>query len=260
MGGMGGMGGRRQRQSGPQKGADLQLEVTIPFLTACFGGEVKVDIRREEVCSTCSGTGTKPGASQTQCRQCGGTGTVLQVMQTPFGVMQTQQVCPACNGSGVDPSSLCGSCGGKGTTPARQEVTVKVPAGCNTGNQLRLRGEGDKGSKKGPSGDLYIGVKVENSNDFQREDFDIYTESTVDVFDAILGTSIKVKTIDGDAEIKVPKGTQPETRLRIRGRGVPKLGKPQERGDHYITVKVNIPRNLSSDDEEKVMELRGRSN
>mmetsp|Transcript_53505 Transcript_53505/g.100305 ORF Transcript_53505/g.100305 Transcript_53505/m.100305 type:complete len:467 (+) Transcript_53505:28-1428(+) len=256
MGGMGGMGGRRQRERGPQKGSDLQLEVTIPFLTACFGGEQKVDIRREELCDTCNGSGAKPGVGPTACKTCGGSGVVMQVMQTPFGVMQTQQVCPSCNGDGIDPSAVCGTCKGKGTVPLRQQVTVKVPAGCNTGNQLRLRGEGDKGSKKGPAGDLYIGVKVEPSPDFQREDFDIYTESTISVFDAILGTSIKVKTIDGDAEIKVPKGTQPETRLRIRGRGVPKLGKSQERGDHYITVKVNIPRDLSADEEEKVSELR----
>eukprot|EP00434_Breviolum_minutum_P003777 symbB.v1.2.003326.t1/scaffold171.1/size348550/3 len=175
-----------------------------------------------------------------------------------FGVSTRNQVCPRCNGDGIDPESLCPSCRGKGTKPSQQTVTVKVPAGCNTGNQLRLRGEGDKGPKKGPNGDLYIGVKVEPSRDFQREDFDIYTESEISVFDSILGTSIKVKTIDGDADIKVPAGTQPETRLRIRGRGVPKLGKPQERGDHYITIKVNVPREgtLSKDDLAKVAELR----
>lgn len=257
MEGMGGAGGRQRRSSGPQKGSDLQLQIDIPFETACFGGDQSVKVRREASCKTCNATGTKPGSAGTsKCSTCGGQGAVMQVMQTPFGVMQTQQVCPACNGSGIDPSSLCSSCGGKGTLAETKEVKVKVPAGCNNGNQLRLRGEGDKGQKNGPAGDLYVQVKVRPSPDFQRENFDIYTESSVGVFDAILGTSIQVKTVDGDAEIKVPSGTQPETRLRIRGRGVPKLGKPNDRGDHYITIKVDVPKNLPADDEKKVAELR----
>merc|ERR1719414_2201064 len=147
----------------------------------------------------------------------------MQVMQTPLGVMQTQGVCPACGGNGLDPSCICPSCRGKGTSPVVKEVSVKVPAGCADGNQLRVRGEGDKGSQGGPAGDLYIAVKVTKSKDFLRDGFDIYTESEIDICDALLGTTLKVKTIDGPAEIKVPSGTQPETRMRIKGRGVPKL-------------------------------------
>mmetsp|Transcript_98818 Transcript_98818/g.258138 ORF Transcript_98818/g.258138 Transcript_98818/m.258138 type:complete len:600 (+) Transcript_98818:67-1866(+) len=259
MGGMGGMGGRQrqqQQQRGPAKGSDLQCDVEFPFATACFGGEVPVSIRREEPCSTCDGKGIKKDATSSSCRQCGGQGVVLQVMQTPLGVMQTQQVCPACQGSAIDPSCLCGSCRGKGTKTEGKEVSVKVPPGCDNGNQLRVRGEGDRGTRGGPAGDLYIAVKVAGSSEFQREGFDIYTESSVSAWDAMLGTQVVVKTIDGNAEIKIPGGTQPETRMRIRGRGVPKLGKPGERGDHYVTMKVDIPKSLSSEQAEKVKLLQ----
>lgn len=250
-------GGRRQTRTGPQKGSDLQCEVEFPFEVACFGGERPVQVRREEKCETCGGGGVKKDSTESKCRQCGGAGVTLQVMTTPLGVMQTQQVCPSCGGSGIDPSCLCGSCRGKGTTPEVKEVSVKVPAGCADGNQLRVRGEGDKGSKGGPAGDLYIAVRVTPSKEFQRDGFDIYTECNIDVYDAMLGTTVVVKTIDGNAEIKVPSGTQPETRMRIRSRGVPKLGKKGERGDHYITMKVDIPRKLNEKQVALVEEMKG---
>mmetsp|Transcript_109220 Transcript_109220/g.348656 ORF Transcript_109220/g.348656 Transcript_109220/m.348656 type:complete len:477 (-) Transcript_109220:248-1678(-) len=259
-GGMGGMGGQQQQQRrnprGPQKGSDLQCDVEIPFETACFGGEVPVQVRREEPCGDCSGKGMKAGQENKTCRQCNGQGAVMQVMQTPIGVMQTQQVCPACQGACIDPSALCGGCRGKGTKPEVKKVSVKVPAGCASGNQLRVRGEGDKGSKGGPSGDLYIAVKAADSKEFTREGFDVYTESEISAWDAMLGTQVVVNTIDGNAEIKVPVGTQPETRMRIRNRGVPKLGKQGERGDHYVTMKVVVPRTLTDKQAELVKELK----
>lgn len=258
-GGMGGMGGRQRRRAprGPQRGRDLSCAIEIPFRTACFGGEWPVKVQREELCTTCSGSGAKEGANvNTPCAACNGAGTTVQVMQTPLGVMQTQQVCGTCNGTGIDPSVVCPDCHGTGTKPKVEEVIVRVPAGCAEGNQLRLRGEGDKGLRKGPPGDLYVQVRVQPSRDFQRQGFDIHTESVVDVYDAMLGTSVKVRTIDGKAEVKVPPGTQPDTRLRIRGRGVPVLGKKGQRGDHYINVKVNVPTELSETQRKLVQELR----
>ncbi|CAK0836043.1 unnamed protein product [Prorocentrum cordatum] len=212
----------------------------------------------EEVCGTCEGAGRKKGSTKSQCAQCYGQGVVIQAVQTPLGTMQSQSVCPSCQGSGVDPASLCSNCRGTGTRPETKEVTVKFPPGCNTGNQLRVRGEGDKGQKSGPPGDLYISVKVRDSSDFQREAFDIYTEGSISCFDAILGTTLEVKTIDGVSEIKVPPGIQPGTQMRLKGRGVPKLGKT-DRGDHYVQVQVEVPRNLSADQLEKVKALRGDS-
>eukprot|EP00440_Ansanella_granifera_P007458 gb/GFBE01008074.1/.p1 GENE.gb/GFBE01008074.1/~~gb/GFBE01008074.1/.p1 ORF type:complete len:468 (+),score=91.88 gb/GFBE01008074.1/:1-1404(+) len=258
MGGMGGMGGRRRgAPKGPQKGSDLQCEVEFPFEVACFGGDRPVQVRREETCETCTGSGIKKGAEKNKtCRGCQGSGVTVQVMQTPLGVMQTQQVCPSCNGSGIEPSATCPDCRGKGTRPEVKEVTVKVPAGCDDGNQLRVRGEGDKGTKGGPAGDLYIAVKVQPSREFQREGYDIYNEKPISVFDAMLGTTVTVKTIDGDAEIKVPAGTQPETRMRIRNRGVPKLGRGGERGDHYITMKIEVPKKLTESQQKLVSQLK----
>jgi len=231
-------------------------EIQISFEEACFGGEHTMSVRREETCTDCSGSGFKKGAGRSSCKTCGGSGVTMQVMQTPFGVMQTQQACPTCGGSGIDPSALCQSCRGKCTRPEIKEVKVKIPAGCNSGNQLRVRGEGDKGQKGGPAGDLYIAVAVKPSSEFEREGFDIYTESSISVFDAMLGSTMVVKTIDGDAEIRVPGGTQPETRMRIRGRGVPRLGKKGERGDHYITIKVTVPRQLDGEQRKLVEELQ----
>eukprot|EP00931_Biecheleriopsis_adriatica_P007366 TRINITY_DN108656_c0_g1_i1.p1 TRINITY_DN108656_c0_g1~~TRINITY_DN108656_c0_g1_i1.p1 ORF type:complete len:470 (+),score=90.98 TRINITY_DN108656_c0_g1_i1:125-1534(+) len=248
---------RRGPAKGPTKGSDLQCEVEFPFEVACFGGQRPVQVRREETCGDCGGTGIRDGAEKSKsCRNCKGSGVTMQVMQTPLGVMQTQQVCATCNGSGIDPTAVCASCRGKGTKPDVAEVSVKVPAGCDNGNQLRVRGEGDKGTRGGTAGDLYIAVKVLPSEEFHREGFDIYNENAISIFDAMLGTTVKVRTIDGDADIKVPAGTQPETRMRIRGRGVPKLGKEKERGDHYVTMKVEVPRNLNDEQQKLVAQLQ----
>mmetsp|Transcript_49756 Transcript_49756/g.93279 ORF Transcript_49756/g.93279 Transcript_49756/m.93279 type:complete len:261 (-) Transcript_49756:37-819(-) len=249
-----GMRGRPRR--GPQRGSDLRIEVEVPFEVACFGGETLVQVQREEACTRCAGLGVKSGMSNVKCSQCNGSGVTVQVMSTPLGVMQTQQVCASCGGNGTDPSAVCSECNGKGTRPEVKEVAVKVPGGCATGNQLRMRGEGDKGAKGGPPGDLYIAVRVEESQDFVREAFDIYNEQHIRIFDAVLGASVVVKTLDGDAEIKVPAGTQPETKLRIKGRGAVKLGREGERGDHYVVIKVDVPRDLSPEQQQKIRELQ----
>lgn len=254
-GGMGGFGGRRRVNRGPQKGADLQCEVEFPFTVACFGGDWPVQVKREEVCKSCDGQGTKKSVEKTTCPQCQGTGYTKSVTRTPIGAMQTEQKCSMCNGSGIDPAAVCADCGGRGTKDTVAKVSVRVPAGCADGNQLRVRGEGDKGARGGPPGDLYISVRVMPSQEFEREGYDIHTECTINIFDAMLGTTVKVRTIDGTAEIKVPAGTQPETKMRIRNRGVPKLGKAEERGDHYIKVKVEVP-TLSAEQAKLAQQLR----
>jgi len=256
--GMGGIGnmGRRNARSGPQRGDDIQYDIEIPFDVACFGGEKTVKLRRDETCIKCDGNGIEPGMSHATCRQCNGSGAIIEVARTPLGAMQRHQVCPACGGNGIDPSSVCRTCGGKGTSSEVREVSIKVPAGCADGNNLRVRGEGDKGVKGGPSGDLYIAVRVLPSTEFSRMGFDIYTESKLDIIEAVLGTTLVVRTIDSETEVKVPAGTQPGTRLRIKGRGVPKLGKQGARGDHYITIKVVVPKNISSKKRSKFEELQ----
>mmetsp|Transcript_36778 Transcript_36778/g.84696 ORF Transcript_36778/g.84696 Transcript_36778/m.84696 type:complete len:474 (-) Transcript_36778:189-1610(-) len=257
--GAGGVGrGARQRQGGPTRGADLQCTLKLTFLESCFGGEKSVQVKREETCETCDGKTIDPSvkAEDAKCKTCSGSGYVVEIMQTPLGAMQAQQVCSTCGGSGVDPSARCKTCNGKGTIPGVTEVSVKVPPGCTSGNILRSRGQGDKGIRNGQPGDLYIVLEVEESDIFRREDDDIWTESTISVFEALLGTTVSVKTIDGDVDVKVPEGTQPDARLRLRGRGVASRSQANKRGDHYIQIKVEIPKDLSKKQKELVESLR----
>ena len=193
----------RTRRARAQKGSDLQCKAEIPFEVACFGGRHVIHINREEVCEACNGQGTNAGADKNrQCRKCEGSGVIIQFLQTPLGGMQTQQVCPKCKGSGIDPSATCQSCGGKGTRSKLQEVAVTIPAGCNAGNKLRVRGEGDKGARGGPPGDLYITLKITQSDEFVRDGVDIYNEQFISVFEAMLGTSLQIRTVDGEATVK----------------------------------------------------------
>ena len=186
-----------------KKGADLQCKIEVPFDLACFGGSHTIHVQREEVCVVCNGRGVNSDVGKDQrCSKCNGTGATSQVMQTPLGVMRTQHACQKCKGSGVDPSATCRSCGGRCTQSQAEEVSVKIPPGCNVGSQLRIRGEGDKGVRGGEPGDLYITLRIASSKDFVRDGIDIYNEKVISVFDAMLGTSIKVSTVDGFAEIE----------------------------------------------------------
>ena len=193
-------GGRtRARRKRAEKGSDLQCKVEVPFEVACFGGRHVVHINREEACDSCQGQGVTPGEEKhQQCRRCEGSGVIAQFLQTPLGGMQTQQVCPKCKGSGIDPSATCQSCGGKGTKSKVCEVAVTIPVGCNAGSKLRVRGEGDKGARGGPPGDLYITLKIGQSDEYVRDGTDIYNERVISVFDAMLGTSFQIRTVDGE--------------------------------------------------------------
>jgi len=206
-----------------------------------------VRINRKERCGSCMGSGLKELGGRSTCRRCNGAGVTMEDVPTPLGTMKHRQQCPACGGGGVDPAARCTACRGEGTVEKKgQRVLVQVPAGCSDGDKLRVRGEGDKGARGGRSGDLYIDVKVAPSEDFHREGFDIYSEIRLDMYQAILGASVVARTIDGEAEIQIPSGTQPDAQIRLKRRGVPKLGRKGLRGDHYFTVKVELPRDLSA--------------
>jgi len=252
----GGGGGRQQRRSGPVPGDDLRFELEVDFSTACFGGEEKVRIRHLEKCDTCTGTGVKPGSQVRTCGSCNGQGVTMQVTRTPLGAFQTQQACPQCRGTGQIVDEFCGTCSGQGLREVTKQVKVTVPAGVEDGNKLRVRGEGDAGPKGGPPGDLYIFLRVRADKRFRREGADIYSDVSVSYLDAALGGKTKVPIIDEDdakLEIKVPAGTQPGQVMRMRGKGAPKLGNSDQRGDHFLTVKVEIPKKIS-DEEKKLME------
>ena len=179
----------------------------------------------------------------------------MQVTRTPLGNFQTQQTCAACRGTGQKVDQYCGTCSGQGLTSKTKQIKVTIPAGVEDGNKLRVRGEGDAGPKGGPAGDLYIFLKVKKDSTFRREGPEIYSEESVSYVDAILGASIKTPVVDGEVTIKVPPGTQPGQVMRLKGNGAPRLGNPDVRGDHYVTMNVEIPKDLSKDERELVEKL-----
>merc|ERR1711871_553570 len=256
-GGMGGGGRMRQPRNpnAPVAGDDLQVEVEIPFMTSVFGGQEKIRVRRLEECKTCTGTGIKPGAKVRTCTSCNGKGVVNNMQRTPFGVFNNVVTCPNCKGSGQMVDEYCPTCRGKGANQETQEVVVRVPAGISAGTSLRVRGAGNDGRKGGPRGDLFVVVNVKRDPKFRRDGIDLYTEEEISYAEAILGGTIKADTVDGKLEVKVPSGTQPEQKLRLRGKGVPKLGTADFRGDQFITVKVKIPQSISGKERELIEEI-----
>ncbi|CAN0042524.1 unnamed protein product, partial [Discosporangium mesarthrocarpum] len=217
----------------------------------------QVRIRHLETCTTCGGSGVKPGSKTSTCGQCGGSGVVIQTTRTPLGSFQTQTTCPTCRGTGEVVEEYCGTCSGQGLVEKTKQVKVKVPAGVEDGNKLRVKGEGDAGRRGGPQGDLYVFLNVKSHPGFKRTGKDIYSSKTISYLDAILGNdNVPVEVVDGSVEIKVPAGCQPDTILRIRNKGAPTLNNPSTRGDHYVTVKVDIPKDLSGDEKKLLTQLR----
>jgi molecular chaperone DnaJ len=256
-GGQQGAGGQRgSRRSGPTEGDDLRFDLEIDFQTALFGGEKKIRITHLETCGTCTGSGVAPGASVNTCSTCGGRGVVSQVVSTILGRMQQQVRCPTCGGSGSVVEKYCGSCDGKGVNKKSKQLTITIPPGVEDSNRLRVRGEGDAGGKGGPPGDLYVFLSVRADPRFRREGMEIYSEYAVSYVDAILGSTLKVPTVDGVIDLQMPAGTQPGTTLRAEGKGAPKLNNVNVRGSHYVKVKVEIPQKISNKERELVQQLK----
>eukprot|EP01039_Chlorochromonas_danica_P002452 gene2452-2687_t len=247
-------GAKRQRANAPQAGDDLQVEVEIPFMTAIFGGQERIKVRRLEECGTCTGSGIKPGAKARTCSVCQGQGVVNNMQRTPFGVFQNVQTCPNCRGSGEEVDEYCPTCRGKGSVSDTKEVVVKIPAGIDDGATLRVRDAGNSGKRGGPRGDLFVQISVKRDPKFKRDGLDIFSEEEISYADAILGTTIKADTVDGKLEVRIPSGTQPEQKLKLKNKGAPKLG-TDFRGDAYITVKVKIPTNVSGKEKELVEQI-----
>merc|ERR1712194_237686 len=244
------------QRAGPRAGDDLRFDLELEFKKAVFGGKEEVRIRHLETCGTCTGSGVKPGSKVSSCNSCNGQGVTMAVTRTPLGNFQTQQTCPECRGTGQKIEEYCGTCSGKGNASKTKQIKVDIPPGVEDGNKLRVRGEGDAGPNGGPPGDLYIFLRVKEDTNFRREGPEIYSEETISYLDAILGNSIKTPVVDGEVTIKVPPGTQPGQVMRLKGNGAPRLGNPEQRGDHYVTVKVDIPKDLSKEEEDLIAQLR----
>lgn len=232
------------RRSGPQKGADLQYEVTITFEEAAFGTEKEVQFYRDDSCSTCSGTGAKPGTSTTQCNKCNGTGEVRVIQRTPLGQMVQVRTCDQCNGEGKIIETPCDTCKGKGINRKLRKLKVKIPAGVDTGSVISLRGEGQPGIKGGPKGDLYVVINVLPHKIFKREGYDIICEMPITFVQAALGDELEVPTLEGKVKYKMAEGTQSGTVFRLRSKGIVNP-KGYGKGDQYVKVIIEVPTKLS---------------
>jgi molecular chaperone DnaJ len=262
--GFGGMGGAAtaRKRGGTVRGDDLRLDFKLKFREAVFGGEKEIRIRHLETCQVCKGNGAKPGTGSRTCSTCSGTGQVRRATRTPFGTFAQVSACPSCEGAGEVIEEKCDLCNGSGRKQETKKLKITIPAGVDNGMKLRVSREGDAGLKGGPPGDLFVYLAVETDEEFQRDGIDIKSQISISYLQAILGCTLEVNTVDGPEEITIPAGTQPNTILTLESKGVPKLGNPVSRGDHLLTVKIDIPTRISNEEREllkKLAEIRGES-
>lgn len=252
--GGGGSGSRRRDPNAPRQGADLQYTMTISFEEAAFGKETDIEIPREETCDTCHGSGAKPGTKPETCEHCHGTGQLNVEQNTPFGKIVNRRVCNYCNGTGKEIKQKCSTCGGKGKVKKRRKIHVKIPAGIDDGQQLRMAGQGEAGTNGGPAGDLYIVFHVREHEFFERDGDDIYCEMPINFVQAALGDEIEVPTLHGKVKLKVPAGTQTGTKFRLKGKGVPNV-RGYGVGDQHILVRILTPTKLTDKQKQLLKEF-----
>lgn len=233
----------------PIKGNDIRVDIELEFEEAVFGITREIRVRRQEKCDICDGTGAKPGTSVKTCDKCGGTGQVRYRQNTALGRFETLRTCDKCHGEGTITEEPCNKCGGTGRTQKVRTITVKVPAGVDNGSVVSLRGEGEPGERGGPSGDLYIYIRVKPHRIFKRENENVYCNIPISFAQAALGDEITVPTLDGKVKQTIPEGTQSGTVFRLRGKGVPRLNS-RGRGDQYVKVAVEVPRKLNREQKE----------
>ena len=246
-GGMFGGGGSRATRTGPMKGANVRASVRLTFEEGVFGCKKEIKVNFKEECATCHGSGAKPGTSPTTCPKCNGKGQVIYSQQTLFGTMQNVKTCPECNGTGKIIKDKCPDCNGKAYIQKKKSFEVDIPAGIDNGMSIRMAGGGEPGINGGPRGDLLVEAVVSPHPIFKRQDTNIFSTVPISFAKAALGGSIRVKTVDGEVEVAVKAGTQTDTRVRLKGKGVPFLRNKNNRGDHYITLVVSVPTKLTKE-------------
>ena len=241
-------GGRSRRaNNGPMRGANLRAVVHITFQEAVFGCEKELELTLKDTCTKCNGTGAKPGTSPETCSKCHGTGQVTYTQQSMFGMVRNVQTCPDCGGTGKIIKDKCPDCRGTGFTASRKKIQVSIPAGIDDGQSIRIREKGEPGTNGGPSGDLLVDVQVARHPIFQRQDMNIFSTAPITYAQAALGGKIRISTVDGEVEYEVKPGTQTDTKIRLRGKGVPSLRNKNVRGDQYVTLVVQVPTKLSEE-------------
>jgi len=256
--GFGGFGRTSQRaRNVPRRGADLQYKLDLSFKEAVFGVDKEIEITRDETCNACRGSGAEPGTTPQRCKTCGGSGEVRQMRQTLLGSMVQVTPCPTCNGQRETISTPCRTCNGRGVERKTLKKVVSIPPGVDTGNQIRLAGEGQPGINGGPMGNLFLLIQVKPHQYFRRKGNDILLDLNVNIAQAVLGADVEAPTIDGDEKLRIPAGTQPGKVLRIRNKGVPYL-RGNGRGDQLVLINVEIPKHLNPE-QRKLFEQLAKS-
>ncbi|MDO4599774.1 MAG: molecular chaperone DnaJ [[Ruminococcus] gnavus] len=259
-----GGGARRggRANNGPMKGANIRKSIRITFEEAVFGCKKELEVILKDPCTTCGGTGAKPGTSPETCPKCGGKGQVVYTSQSFFGTVQNVQTCPNCGGSGKVIKEKCTSCSGTGYTSSKKKIEVTIPAGIDNGQSVRIREKGEPGTNGGPRGDLLVEVNVSRHPIFQRQDMHIFSTVPISFAQAALGGDVKIQTVDGAVLYNVKPGTKTDTKVRLKGKGVPSLRNSAVRGDHYVTLVIQTPEKLSAEAKEALRrfdELSGNS-
>lgn len=246
----------RSNPNAPRRGQDISADITINFMDACFGKEVEVALNRMEKCPDCGGTGAAAGTSSETCPDCHGSGQVKVTQRTPFGMISSAKPCTRCGGKGKVINNPCPKCRGNGRISVPKKIKVTVPAGIDDGQTLQVSGQGHAGINGGPSGDLHVNVTVRPDSIFERDGYDIHTDIPITYTQAVLGDEITVPTIDGKVKYTVPEGTQNGTIFRFKGKGVKKINR-SDRGDQYVHVTIEVPKNLSKKQKDLLREFEG---
>ena len=258
-GGFGGARSQRTNPNAPRRGNDLRAALTIDFMESCKGTQKEVSVSVMETCGECGGNGCAKGSSPITCGECGGTGQVRVQQRTPFGVMTSTRTCSRCNGTGKLIKNPCSKCSGSGRVRKSKKLMVDIPAGIDDGQTIAIRGKGDAGLNGGPAGDLNITVSVRPDPIFKRRGYDIWVEIPVTFAQAVLGDEITVPTIDGKVKYNLAEGTQPNTVFRLKGKGVQQLN-ARGRGDQYVEVSLEVPKNLSKQEKETLRKFDSQLN
>lgn len=241
-------GGSRQRNSnGPIKGANIKTTIRVAFEEAIFGTQKELDLPLKDECEVCKGTGSQPGHQPEVCGKCGGKGQIVTTQQSLFGVVRNVSTCPDCGGSGKIIRYKCSNCAGTGYVKSRKKIQIAVPPGVDNGTNIRIKGKGEPGFNGGERGDLHVTILVDRHPKFQRQEYNLYSSEPISFTQAALGGNIKIHTIEGEIDYTIPPGTQTDTKVKLKGKGVPNLKNPTQRGDHYVTLVVQVPEKLTAE-------------